>query len=314
MKPKAQTLSVVINTKNVAETLTAALESVKEVADQIVVVDMHSTDDTLKIAKKYTKDIFTFEKDVNYVEPARNFAINKARGEWILILDADEEASEQLVSMIKEVLSRDVEDGVGAFFIPRKNLIFGKWLEHTGWWPDYQLRLFKQGTVVWSDEIHSVPEIKGKVEYLPAEEDLAIVHHNYPSVESYLARLNRYTTVTATGLTQASGGDHPALTQHQVWQTFTEEFLRRYFAQEGWKDGVRGMSLSLLQGMYEVSTQLKVWEQAGHPINELGESEKALSDLQAFRGELAYWIADTKMKESSGLTKLVWQVRRKLRV
>jgi glycosyltransferase involved in cell wall biosynthesis len=150
---KTLLLSVVINTKNSSATLEKALGSVRSFADEIVVMDMQSTDNTLEIAKKYDCQVYS-HKDVGYVEPARNAAIAKAKGEWIFILDADEEAPDKLKDLVSE-LSTTTTD---SYFVPRSNIIFGRAV-NTGWWPDYILRLFRKDHVTWSDELHAVPQV-----------------------------------------------------------------------------------------------------------------------------------------------------------
>ncbi len=116
-----------------------AIVSVKKLASEIVVVDMHSDDDTQKIAKKLGAKVFT-HKRTGYVEPARNFAIGKATGEWILILDTDEKVSKILADRLKQISADD--NSADYYRLPRKNIIFGKWIKHSRWWPDYNIRFF----------------------------------------------------------------------------------------------------------------------------------------------------------------------------
>lgn len=300
--PAKKTLTVLIHTKNAAATLKQALESVL-FADQIIIVDMHSSDETVEIAKEYTSHIFAVE-DVGYVEPARNFGLSKVKTKWVLILDADEEVSPDLSQKITELLSRDT--AADGYYIARQNIIFGKALAHTGWWPDWQLRLFKVGHVKWSTEIHSVPETKGEIKKLPAEPEYALIHHNYQSVHQFIDRLNRYTDIESTRI------DHQAtLSEISDFRLFSQEFLRRLFAQGGLEDGRHGVALSLLQSMYPVIVALKQWQHAGFPEQDLMAA--TLRDLVRFRQELAYWIADWHVAHTSGLTQLGWQLRRKFR-
>src|SRR4030042_3360237 len=183
-------ISVVINTLNEEKNLPRAIASVKGFAEEIVVCDMHSDDKTAEIAERLGANVYEHEK-AGYVEPARNFAIEKARGKWILVLDADEEVPNSLAGKIKNIVS---EPDADYFRIPRKNIIFGKWIKHSRWWPDYNIRFFKKGNVTWNEVIHSVPLTKGKGTDLDASEDAAIVHHHYETIEQYIDRLNRYTT------------------------------------------------------------------------------------------------------------------------
>lgn len=298
-------LSVVINTKNSAATLGLTLKSIKDLADEIVVVDMQSTDDTKVLAQKYTDKVFD-HPDVGYVEPARNYAIQKATQAWVLIVDADEEVPEALKLLIKRITQGMNE--ADCYYLPRKNVIFKKWIAHTGWWPDYVLRLFKRGAVSWANEIHSIPITTGNVKELPAQEEIAIVHHNYQNVSQYVSRLNRYTSIEAK--------DTPtSLQKNTLFRTFGNQFFTRYFDQKGYQDQQHGLALSLLQSFYEVITSLKVWE-----LSEFTEDTKTknplstINDLRQFQRDLNYWIADYYVTHSRGLANLGWRLRRKFKI
>ncbi|HYD35338.1 MAG TPA: glycosyltransferase family 2 protein [Vitreimonas sp.] len=297
-------LTALVHTKNSASTLEKCLESLR-FADTIILVDMHSDDDTLKIARRYTKNIFEFE-DVGFVEPARNFGLSKVATDWVVIVDADEEVSEDLAGVLSEIVTGRYGLAADAYYLPRRNVIFEHAFEHTGWWPDYQLRLFKKGVVTWSDNIHAVPQIKGKSEKLPAQEKGALIHHNYQTIEQYLDRLNRYTSITAQQQ-QAT-----TLTSEEVWQSFSGQFLARFFAQQGYRDGVHGLSLSLLQSMYQLVTQLKRWQAQGFPKADI--TSQTMAAIRKSQREFNYWLADYQVQQSSGLSRLYWQIRRKLKV
>ena len=305
-------LSVVINTKNAAATLEKTLKSVK-FADEIVVVDMKSDDKTVEIAKKYTDKIFS-HKDVGYVEPARNYAIKKATGDWILIVDADEEIPQELKKAIKGILKTSAaeESTADAYYIPRRNLIFGRAIEKTGWWPDYVLRLFKKGYVTWSDEIHSVPITRGEVKELPAVSEIAIVHHNYQHVDQYINRLNRYTTIQSEELVTDLEKDQEEVDGPYITRKFYSEFLSRFFAHRGVNDGTHGLALSLLQGLSEASVAIKAWERAGFPESNREQEEMTVAELEQFKREMAYWIASWHVDNSTGFERLIWRVRRRL--
>lgn len=305
-------LSVVINTKNAEETIKDTLNSVK-FADEIIIVDMKSDDKTVEIAEKYTDKIFA-HKDVGYVEPSRNFAIKKATGDWILIVDADEEVPQELQKAIRGILdaSKKGEKTADCYYIPRRNLIFNKAIEQTGWWPDYVLRLFKSGYVAWSDEIHSIPITKGEVMELPAVADIALIHHNYQHVDQYINRLNRYTTIQSEEIISELDEDQTQVDGSYITKKFYSEFLSRFFAQRGVNDGTHGLALSLLQGLSEATVAIKAWEKAGFPESNRQQEEQTVAELVQFNKELAYWIANWNVENTSGLEKLYWKIRRKL--
>lgn len=305
-------LSVVINTKNAARTIENTLKSVK-FADEIIIVDMKSSDDTVSIARKYTDKIFA-HTDVGYVEPARNFAIQKALGDWILIVDADEEVPQELKRVIKGVVKADQsgEEVADCYYIPRKNIIFNRAIQRTGWWPDYVLRFFRKGFVSWSDEIHSIPITKGVVKELPAVTEIALIHHNYQHVEQYVERLNRYTSIQAEEATTRLGEKQQVVDGAYITRKFYSEFLSRFFAQKGSADGTHGLALSLLQGFSESVVAIKAWEKAGFPESNQEQEAVTVAQLAQCNKELAYWIADWQVKNTSGIQQLIWKLRRKL--
>jgi len=300
-------LSIVINTKNSQETLSKALSSVSDFANQIIVMDMKSVDNSIQIAKKFTRDVYETTQDFDYVEPARNQALSKATQPWILILDADEEVSEGLKTEIKKVVI-EAENHFDAYFIPRQNQIFQREMTGTGWWPDYQLRLFKKGVVSWSNQIHSTPKIKGNVGYLPNRIENSIFHHNFQNLNQFIERLNRYTSIEATSKSQQA-----TFSSSQAFREFNNEFLRRLFKEKGIDEGLHGMSLSLLQSMYQLTTYLKKWEISNFPTKSMGQ-ESTVKELRSFQKDLNYWIANWQIEQTTGLVKFRWKIRRKLKI
>jgi len=244
-------ISVVINTLNEEENLPRAMKSVKSFADEIVVVDMESIDKTRGIAKKHGAKVFS-HKRMGYVEPARNFAISKSTGDWIFILDADEEIPSSLASKLKKLIKDSKVDYYG---IPRKNLIFGKWMKHSRWWPDYNIRFFKKGAVTWENEIHSIPITMGTGDDLFAKEKYAIIHHHYQSIEQFVERMNTYTSVQA----KEKKNDGYKFDWKDLIGKPVSEFNSRYFAGFGYKDGVHGLGVAGLQAFSELVLYLKLW-------------------------------------------------------
>jgi (heptosyl)LPS beta-1,4-glucosyltransferase len=284
----ANTISVIINTLNEEAHIASAIASVKE-ASEIIVCDMHSDDKTAEIAKKLGAKVVT-HKRVGYVEPARNFAISQAKNDWILILDADEVVTDDLWKMLVEIAARGDIDYVE---IPRKNLIFNKWMIGSMWWPDYNIRFFKKNAVIWSDRIHSKPQTKGQGTTLPAKEQLAFIHYHYTSVDQFLTRLNRYTSIQADHLVE----DGYVFRWQDVIEKPLGEFLSRYFANNGYKDGLHGLALGLLQGLSFLVMYLKVWEK--EKFNEKNISVQEVEKLYKKSGkDVSYWFHYVQLSDN----------------
>ena len=283
-------ISVVINTRNEEKNIARAISSIKDIASEIIVVDMESTDKTREIAKKFGAKIFTHPY-TGYVEPARNFALQQAQGEYILILDADEEISPRLGKKLLELAKKPIAD---FYRLPRKNIIFGQWIRHALWWPDYQIRFFRKGTVVWSEIIHAVPETHGVGKDLPGEEVFAIVHHNYQTISQFIQRLDRYTNVQA----KAKFEEGYKFSWRDIITKPTDEFVNRFLASEGYKDGAHGLAVCMLQAFSELILYLKVWELEKFKVTPLDPSELE-NQITAAEGEVDYWLIKKRMKRPS---------------
>lgn len=298
-------ISAVVNTYNEEKKLSRALSSLKGFASEIVVVDMMSTDKTREIAKSFKARVFKHRK-ISYVEPARNFAIEKAKYDWVFILDADEEIPEAL----KIHLKKEIKEAKTNFYrIPRRNIIFGKWMKHAGWWPDYNIRFFKKGTVSWNEIIHSVPVTIGKGVDLPANSELAIKHRHYSSLEEYITRMNRYTTIQARQLNK-KGVDFS-------WKDLitkpTAEFLRRFFAEEGFKDGLHGLNLSLLQAFSEVVLYSKLWQKQDFKKRKIDMLDLESVVTKSYK-DFSWWVVTSKITGSTKFFNKLWlKVLRKLK-
>lgn len=293
-------LSVVVNTKNVAGTLERCLRSVTEVSDEIVVMDMNSQDATLDIAKMFSARIF-FHEDTGYVEPARNAAIARAKSDWVLVLDADEELSPGLKDKLPILLSAEE---TSAYFLPRQNIIFGK-VAHTGWWPDYQLRLFRNGSVDWPAQIHSVPKVAGKAVYLPADEKESIIHYNYADVDEFIDRAQRYAAISASGKSKKDESTPDPL------DAFFEELITRYYAWDGHHDGFHGEFLSVLQGCASVFEAAKIWEHRG--FTDKKKPPKLSHLLDKYAQDARWWEAKLASERSHGAKRWIWRLRMALR-
>lgn len=245
-------ISVVINTLNEEKNIERVLKNIKW-ADEVVVCDMHSQDKTAQIAKMAGAKVF-FHKKEDYVEKARNFAISKASSDWVLVLDPDEELPESLIDRLKNIPEKFTQ--IDYVRLPRKNIIFGKWMKASGWWPDLNVRFFRKGKVEWAEKIHRPPKVEGSGIDLLADEQFAIIHHHYQSIVQFLDRMIRYTGVQADELRK----DGYKFEWRDLIKKPLGEFLSRFFANRGFEDGLHGLALGLLQAFSQLVMYLKVWE------------------------------------------------------
>lgn len=294
-------ISVVINTLNEEKNLPRLISSIKGLADEIVVVDMYSTDDTKKVAESLGAKVY-LHKNLGYVEPARNYAVSKARGDWILILDADEEVGNKLFLKIKKIIEKPSAD---FYRLPRKNIIFSKWIKYSQWWPDYNIRLFKKGSVLWSEDIHSVPLTQGNGLDIDPKEDLAIIHNNYSSIEQYLEKMNRYTSVQAKLLISQG---HRFIWKDLITKPL-KEFLARYFANEGYKDGLHGLALSLLQAFSETVLYLKIWQQEKFQSQAVTLDE-SIKEFKTASRDINWWFAESFIRTNNILKSIPHKIKR----
>jgi (heptosyl)LPS beta-1,4-glucosyltransferase len=274
-------ISAVINVKNEAKALSKCLRSIKDIADEIIIVDMDSTDDSQEVAKKAGAKLYSY-KSMEYVEPARNFALSKATGKWILLLDPDEFLNKTLK---KELISITKRNDVDYVKIPRKNIIFGKWIRHSNSWPDYLIRFFKKDTVTWKKEIHSQPKTKGNGITLLDSEKLAIQHNNYTDINQFIIRAVRYSDIQAKELFVS---DYKLKTSDFILKPI-QEFNSRFFSAEGYKDGFHGLIFSILQAFAIALVYIKLWEKQGRQDKPLTK-ESFVSASQETVFEYDFWF------------------------
>ena len=193
----APRISVVVNTLNEELRLGYALRSVKEWADEIVVVDMHSDDRTAEIAASFAARVFLHER-AGYADPARAYAVDQSTGDWILVLDADELIPEPLSRRLRAIAANDEADAVR---IRWRNYLLGAAIGHTGWGPDQDrhVRFFRRGAVDLRPDVHDFLRVTEGARVLDLEPGpgLEVVHFNYIDVEQFVEKMNRYTSVEA---------------------------------------------------------------------------------------------------------------------
>lgn len=302
-----RTLSVVISVFNEEKKIQDCLESIKDLADEIIFVDNTSTDKTVEMAKKYTSKIFVRPNNP-MLNINKNFGFLKATGDWILSLDADERVTSELVLEIKNQIANIKDEKIFGFWIPRKNIIFGKWIEHTGWYPDYQLRLFKNGKGMFPEKhVHEMIRVDGETLYLSNP----MVHYNYDTIDQFLEKMIRiYTTNEAEELIRKG--------YQFKWQDAIsfplKEFLSRFFAREGYKDGFHGLMLSMLMAFYHFVIFARVWEKQGFgEVKEINILYGTEQELRNGYRQILYWIFHEKAKAAkSPLKKVLLKMKHRI--
>lgn len=246
-------ISAVITSNKESEILEECLDSIYGFADEIIIFNTGGYDLKLEeLVKKYNLSIIN-RKKVAYIELMRNEMISKAHYNWILILDPDEQLSKDIKDLLIKVIQEEIFDAVN---IPRKNIIFGKWIRHTNWWPDRQIRFFKKGKLKWSREIHSYPTCKGKIFQVRAQENLAIIHNQYRNIYEFMQKQNRYSDAEALNLSEK--GENASLVNLIWWPT--KQFLTRFIKHKGYLDGLYGLSLTILMMVYKLFVWVKLWQ------------------------------------------------------
>lgn len=243
-------ISVVIHTCDESRYIEDCLKSVAW-ADEIVIIDMESTDGTVEICRQFTGRIFTHER-LPTADSARNFGLSKASCDWILTVDPDERVSPELRKLLPELAAGGDADG---YVLPFRTWMFGREIKHTGWGQDEHLRFFRRGTVDFPGHVHLQPTINGQVKKITREAG-CIEHINYESVSQFIEKLNRYTGLEAGRLKEEGRPFHWLKLFYQPGK----EFVRRYVSFAGYKDGLVGLILSLLMGFYTHVTYVKLWE------------------------------------------------------
>jgi len=240
-------LSAIVLTRNEERNIVDCLRSLSW-ADEVLVLDSGSEDATVALAQEMGARVETRPFD-NYPRQ-RNAALELARGEWVFFVDADERASEELAGEVRKAIAEGEADG---FWVPRHNYIFGRLIRHAGWYPDYQLRLFRRhkGRYDESREVHELVMLDGPQGYL----ENPLIHYNYEDIGQFIERQNRYTEMEAAYLFR---GGARAKVRNFIIQP-CREFRRRYITLQGYKDGRHGLFLSLLMAYYEGVKYAKLW-------------------------------------------------------
>lgn len=258
MQPK---LSVVIITLNEEQNLPLTLASV-QFADEIIVVDSGSTDRTLEIAREFGAKVI-FEPWKGFAQQ-KNSAIEKCGGEWILSLDADEELTLELQREIAMLLKGTPD--ADAYMLRRRNVFLGRWMRHGGYYPDPKLRLFRRYAANFAPParfterpVHETMAFEGRLDTL--EHDL--IHHAYPTIESYIEHMDRYSTLGAQiVLEKGKTGKSLYAFINNIFIIPCFTFLWNFIFRGGFRDGREGLLLHLYHSTYTSWKYSKAWQTA----------------------------------------------------
>ncbi len=251
-----KTLSVVLATFNEEKNLAGCLDSVKDIADEIIIVDGTSTDKTVELAKKYKAKVKITTNKPNF-HINKQMAIDMATKDWVLQLDADEHISKEQKEEIKEILEKDPKEFNG-YWMPRKNLFLGRFLMKGGQYPDYTLRLYRNGKGrLPQKDVHEQAEVDGKVGYLSS----ALLHYPYKSFSHYLRKWNLYNNLLATQIKEEQEKKNIFEKLLYAFAYLVAKpghwFLTTYFRHKGFMDSWQGFTFSLFSALRFPAAYLK---------------------------------------------------------
>ena len=250
-----QPISVNVVAQNEQENIGRCLESVRW-ADEIVVIDGKSTDQTPQIARQYTDRVIMRKWDGAVQQ--NNFAVSAASHDWIFTIDADEQVSGELAESIQQL--RQCGMNCDAYRVPRRVFYMGRWIRYGGWYPDYKVRFFNRTKARWAGmDPHNKIQMDSGSAVGTLTGDLH--HYTYQNVADHLKRVNKYTSIMANEMFQ--NNVRPTLWKmigHPAWR-----FFRMYLLRGGLLDGRAGLAIATIGSFYVFLKYLKLWElQSGH--------------------------------------------------
>ena len=254
-------VTATVITLNESANLAAALESVRW-ADEILVVDAESTDDTVAIARRFTDRVIV-RPWPGYIEQ-KNFAASQASHDWIFSLDADERVTPALAAEVQALLLAGPP--CTGYRGPRVSRYLGRWIRSTDWYPDHQLRLYDRRRAKWAGRyVHESIQAEGEIGRLSAE----LEHHPYRDVSHHLRTIDRYSGLAARQMFEDGRHTGPL----RIVLHADAAFLRNYFLRGGFRDGAAGLIVSLLNSYYVAMKFVKLWEMAKKPEARSQKSE-----------------------------------------
>lgn len=262
-------LSVIVLTFNEERNIRRCLGSVRW-ADEVIVIDSFSTDRTTEIARELGATVIAHEYDSDLRQRSRGFEL--ATGEWLLVLDADEEVPPPLADEIRAATGRGgPEEG---YLLARLVSFQGKWIRNGGWYPGHAMRLFRKERVVVEDAaVHGGYVVKGPAGLLVNP----LHHYSYDSISHYLRKMNEYTSLQVANLLRSKPGFVPGFAK--ILFSPVSHFVRNYVTRRGYRDGLQGFLLAVLDSIYALALYAKLREFATAPSG----GERPPIDMDAIR-------------------------------
>jgi glycosyltransferase involved in cell wall biosynthesis len=250
-------VSGVVIALNEAQQIHYALGTLLPWCDEVIVVDQHSEDDTPAIAERMGATVFQHERTGGIADPARRFAVSKASGDWIFILDADEMVPPALARRLRRLA--DSEPDLDVVLVPRANVILGRWLRYGNNWPSRHARFFRPGALLMTDRIHKsiVPAPGTRRHRLPAQAGLAIWHFPGGNLSDLVRKVDRYTDIEAR---QAYARGKRTRGPADLLFDAGLYFWRQYVRGGGYRDGTMGLAVALTRTYYRALAAAKLWE------------------------------------------------------
>jgi glycosyltransferase involved in cell wall biosynthesis len=246
------TISAIVITRNEAHNIEDCLQSLRAWVDEIIIVDSQSTDDTVVIAQRFGAKV-SQPADWPGFGPQKNRALDLATCEWVFSIDADERVTPELAQEIQTVLSSANE--TLAYEVPRLSSYCGKFIHHSGWQPDYVLRLFQRGFARFSDDLvhervmpqHRVVQLKNH-----------LLHYSYLSFTQVLSKVDAYSSASAQqAYARGKRSSVAGALGHGLWA-----FFRTYVIRRGFLDGAHGLALAISNAETSYYKYLKLWHMA----------------------------------------------------
>jgi glycosyltransferase involved in cell wall biosynthesis len=232
-----------------ARNVAACLSSLAWTDALLVVLDDRTTDDTATIAERHGARVVV-RRFRDYASQ-RNAALDAVTTDWVFFLDADERVPAPLAAEMRGLVDSPARD-VGGYWVPRHNIIWGRRIDHGGWYPDYQLRLLRVAGARYDEtrEVHELVSVAGETGRLLNP----LVHYNYATVRQFLEKQEHYSTLEASSRFRRG----ESVRAYQLLRKPQREFFRRYFELQGRLDGLHGLMLCGLLAWYELVTLVKL--------------------------------------------------------